>query len=397
MIILLSIVGMSNPIIPPHIDLGLVYPSYDSTDVLPDTEIRWYFDISRGGISEFDEYFVYFEVYFGLDSDDLHLIEFTDSDSYKLEKLDYGMKYYWKIIAKYEGETIAESPVSCFETISLEGIFTPDNPKPSDDGHNVSINPTLRWECSNPKRESMTYDIYFGTNPNPPLVKENHDSNKYDPGELEYGTKYYWKIVAKKNEGTEKEGRIWSFRTAGKKMKWRFETGIIHSSPAIDDKGNLYVGGYNDYFYAISPDGTIKWKYETGDHIRSSPAIGKSGTVYFGSWDDYLYALNPNGTLKWKYKTGNWIDSSPAVGEHGTIYVGSDDNYLYALNPDGTLKWKYETGSVIRSSPAVGIDGTIYVGSNDEFLYALKSESKGLADSPWPKFHKDISNTGNSK
>ena len=79
---------------------------------------------------------------------------------------------------------------------------------------------------------------------------------------------------------------------------------------------------------------------------------------------------NNNGTLKWKYPTGDCVDSSPAIGSDGTIYVGS--NGLYALNPDGTLKWKYPTrGYVINSSPAIGSDGTIYVGSNDDCLYAI--------------------------
>ncbi len=69
--------------------------------------------------------------------------------------------------------------------------------------------------------------------------------------------------------------------------------------------------------------------------------------------DNNLYALNPvDGSLKWKYATGNSIDSSPAIGADGTIYVGSYDNYLYALNPaDGSLKWKYATGNCCRILP----------------------------------------------
>jgi predicted nucleic acid-binding Zn ribbon protein len=38
-----------------------------------------------------------------------------------------------------------------------------------------------------------------------------------------------------------------------------------------------------------------------------------------------------NGTLKWKYQTGDRIDSSPAIAPNGTIYVGSEDGYLYAI------------------------------------------------------------------
>ncbi|MEM2089259.1 MAG: PQQ-binding-like beta-propeller repeat protein, partial [Thermoproteota archaeon] len=63
----------------------------------------------------------------------------------------------------------------------------------------------------------------------------------------------------------------------------------------------------------------------------SSPAIGYDGTIYVGSHDNYTYALNPDGSLKWKYETEAWVDSSPAIGSDGTIYVGSNDGGLYAI------------------------------------------------------------------
>jgi len=43
-----------------------------------------------------------------------------------------------------------------------------------------------------------------------------------------------------------------------------------------------------------------------------------------------------NGTLKWKYKTGDSINSSPAIASDGIIYVGSYDNYLYAIGNQST-------------------------------------------------------------
>jgi hypothetical protein len=46
--------------------------------------------------------------------------------------------------------------------------------------------------------------------------------------------------------------------------------------------------------------------------------------------------------------------------------------------------WEFETGRYVISSPAIGSDGTVYVGSSDNKLYAIKTDSKGLAKSPWP-------------
>ena len=46
------------------------------------------------------------------------------------------------------------------------------------------------------------------------------------------------------------------------------------------------------------------------------------------------------------------------------------------------------------SSPAIGSDGTVYVGSLDSKLYAIKTESLGIAKSPWPMRGQNSRHTG---
>ena len=69
-----------------------------------------------------------------------------------------------------------------------------------------------------------------------------------------------------------------------------------------------------------------------------------------------------------------------------------------ASNPEakkpGTALWEFKTGGQVTSSPAIGSDGTVYVGSNDNKLYAIKTESKGLAKSPWPMRGQNARHTG---
>ena len=160
-------------------------------------------------------------------------------------------------------------------------------------------------------------------------------------------------------------------------LKWRYETGdFTNSVPAIGGDGTIYMG-CSSYIYAIKPDGTLKWRYETGLRVDTSPAIGEDGTIYAGSRDSYVYALNPDGGLKWRYKTdAPGLASSPAIGEDGTIYAGSAllDNSIHAINPDGTPKWSYLTGNFVGASPAIGADGTIYVGGADHYIYALNPD-----------------------
>ena len=62
--------------------------------------------------------------------------------------------------------------------------------------------------------------------------------------------------------------------------------------------------------------------------------------------------------------------------------------------PAGTLLWEFKTGDAVVSSPAIGSDGTVYVGSNDNKLYAIRTESLGLAQSPWPMRGQNAQHTG---
>ncbi len=161
-------------------------------------------------------------------------------------------------------------------------------------------------------------------------------------------------------------------------LKWKYDfAGRVEvSAPAIDENGILYVGTVNsmpNYLYAFdTTNKSLKLKYKAGNDIESSPAIGDDGTIYFGDWSGNIHAVNPNGTRKWKYTTGDVVTSSPAIGGDGTVYCGSHDDYVYAFYPNnGTVKWKFKTGSWVHGSPTIGDDGTIYIGSDNGYLYAL--------------------------
>ena len=165
-------------------------------------------------------------------------------------------------------------------------------------------------------------------------------------------------------------------------IKWKYETEHfgIHSSPAIDENGTIYVGTNEHYLIAFNPNGTVKWQFDNDGWIESSPAIGNDGTIYVGSRDKYFYAINPNGTLKWRFNAGDTIFSSPAIGEDGAIYFGVigpgwDIGRIYALNPNGTEKWYYDTSDWVYSSPAIGEDGIVYCTSNNNHLYAFYPEN----------------------
>lgn len=119
-----------------------------------------------------------------------------------------------------------------------------------------------------------------------------------------------------------------------------------------------------------SPQGSVKWTFQTGDAIHSSPAV-VDGTVYFGSRDSILYAVDAEtGQKLWEFETGSWVDSSPVVAD-GVVYFGSNDGYLYAVDADsGKERWRFHAEQGARSSPAVA-GGTVYFGANDDHVYAV--------------------------
>jgi len=224
---------------------------------------------------------------------------------------------------------------------------------------------------------------------------------------------------------------------------WNFQTSKgIFSTPVIDDRGIVYFGSADHYFYGLHPDGSLNWKFETGEVIDSAAAIGAfdptlgcspvtflsgdgrmiqlrtargdgsvnpvwtyqaelrpeisfnrwfegnvaigyDGTLYAGNTNFLYYAIRPDGNLKWTYPTGsnNW--SQAAFGDDSTIYWGSTDTFVRAVAPDGCERWRTRTLGFIAASAAVGSDGTVYIGSFDSSLYALDPKNGRVR---W-KFH----------
>ena len=155
--------------------------------------------------------------------------------------------------------------------------------------------------------------------------------------------------------------------------------GYIGATFAIDESGIIYMpttNSYPSYIYAFDLNGSELWKYQCEEeNPDSSPVIGEDGTIYFGDLSGWFYALNPNGSLKWKYKTDENIYSSPAIGEDGIIYCISanhSDGYLYTFYPNGTLKWKKD-GVNRFTDVSIDDDGTIYYLSFHN-LYAVNSD-----------------------
>ena len=90
---------------------------------------------------------------------------------------------------------------------------SPNNPNPANNATGAWTETILSWDCFDPNEEdTLTYDVYFGTDSSPTCASTGQTAKTYDPGTLATDTTYYWRVDV--SDGThEVEGDVWSFAT----------------------------------------------------------------------------------------------------------------------------------------------------------------------------------------
>jgi hypothetical protein len=182
-------------------------------------------------------------------------------------------------------------------------------------------------------------------------------------------------------------GSLYDVTSSG--VQWTFSPpgGLSPANLAIayDSSGTIYTGNQCGVFYALNPNGTVKWTY--GGFQREcdlytptiSAAVAPDGTIYAGviyanefPEAGVLFALSSSGSLLW---SSTVYVGTPAVANNGSIYVlGLGGEQLYALNSKGTLQWQVNApGEGQFSLPAIAPDGTAYVGTAGDGLWAINA------------------------
>ena len=94
---------------------------------------------------------------------------------------------------------------------------TPSNPSPADGATDQDINVDLSWTGGDPDAgDTVTYDVYFEADDSTPdnLICNDVSTPACDPGTLDYGTHYYWYVVATDSHAASTTGDTWDFTTA---------------------------------------------------------------------------------------------------------------------------------------------------------------------------------------
>jgi hypothetical protein len=196
----------------------------------------------------------------------------------------------------------------------------PSNPQPASGATRIGVYTSLSWECGDPENDQVTYDLYLGTDPHPPLYYSRLRQNSYSPYHLAYDSVYYWKVVAINEAYNATSGPVWDFRTAT-------ESEQPPGPPSSPSPGN----GYS----AVRPaEVTLSWSCynPSGAHLTFN--------VYFGTATQP--PLVSSGQEQQTYSAGQLADS---VTYYWRIEAIADQ-----VTTSGPT-WHFTTGTSVNQPP----------------------------------------------
>jgi hypothetical protein len=185
--------------------IKLVSPLNNSIITTTTVELSW------EAINNFHPNIV-FDIKLGTQNPTQDVIEQNYANTnYFVDQLENGQTYYWTVIPKLNN----------INGTCISGIwsFTIDIPlprailkTPENNSIMTSTLPTLVWSLEYKGSESISYNIFFGTNKDPPLKQEKISTTYFaiDTALLD-NTSYYWKIIPWVGEYEGLSSEVWSF------------------------------------------------------------------------------------------------------------------------------------------------------------------------------------------
>ena len=203
--------------------------------------------------------------------------------------------YYWKIVAWDEHGASTEGPIWSF---TLDRNYPPDpahNPFPPDGYECVPVDAVLYWNGSDPNQwDTLTYDVYFGPNPDPPIAALDLSKNEYDPYDsnpMELYQEYFWSITTRDKSGLQTPG-----------PEWTFTTGCYCTPPTIDGPTHGKAKVKYNYTFTSTDELVYIFFVDWGD---DSPIETLYPTSYDGQQAVANHSWNKEGTYSICAQTEN--------------------------------------------------------------------------------------------
>jgi outer membrane protein assembly factor BamB len=143
-----------------------------------------------------------------------------------------------------------------------------------------------------------------------------------------------------------------------------------YATPCVARDGTIYVGSDAKRLYAVTPEGKIKWSFETDGDADTAPALAPDGSVVFAA-GRMVYAVSPLGQARWRFAAKRKVFTAPAVAPGGRVFFGSQDHHAYAVSAQGTPVWSTDLGADVDGAPALGDDGAVFVGTDGDEVVRL--------------------------
>jgi|GEM_PF-4241111 len=265
---------------------------------------------------------------------------------YEAGNLPYLSSYYWRIDEWYG--IIEKGDVWSF-TIAGGRAF---DPEPADGGS--ELNPVLSWATG---CFAVAHDVYFGTNfndvndatdPNTAPGQGRQGAASFDPGELEGGTVYYWRID-EVNDANVWKGDIWSLTTLDPNLLILYKFDETSGDIAYDSSGHGAHGSGDDFDGDTwdTDDGRFPGCINMDSDQRITVSTSRLGTIS----KEVSISLWAKGA--YRDDADNWIFSTGYETGGETIHLsvalpnGSRDAVIFQAGNDANdrLEWTRAEGA----------------------------------------------------
>jgi hypothetical protein len=350
-----------------------------------------------------------FDVYFGNTTPPPKVLSNTTKLVYNPpgNLLEFNTTYYWKIDVWDNQDNPKYGSLWSFTTRPNHPPNTPYNPVPENNSIGAPINTNISWYGGDPDLDSVTYDIYFGTNLlNLEQVESNYTTEIYDPapfGNLDFNKTYYWQIVAWDEYGLKASAApIWNFRTQGNlppnPPSEPFPenganniptTGVILSWNGSDPNPGDFLR-YSVYFEKDdeTPDDLIS-ENQTGMNRTLGFDLDLFATYYWQivAWDSGDLSTTTSSQV-WRFTTGvNQPPTAPTITGPSRGKIKVEHNFtFYATDPEGDdvyyyVDWGDQTNTGWIGPYASGEEITqSHTWSINKKTFNISARAK---DSPW--------------
>jgi len=232
----------------------------------------------------------------------------------------------------------------------------PNNPHPEDEAIDIGLKTHLSW-CggdSDPGDKAV-YDLYFGIETNPGLVASDLDKPNYCPGVLENTTQYFWKVVAKDEQGLTTEGPEWTFTTndcdcdppekpsgpvrARNRTRYEYTTkiknqnqdGLYYNFSWGDGNCSGWLGPYNHNERVRAEH---QWE-EPGEYQVQARSRFQNGTININEWVTTGWS-EPLLVIVTSEEPTNEAPNAPEISGPTSGKTGVEYDYTFvSTDPDG--------------------------------------------------------------